>query len=400
MNKSLYATPVQQALTSLESAYLCAQNGAHGLLFASQMQQLQRGQQDLSYLIPSNASVLRVNDKSIAKPSEQYPHHSWNPQKMRASKDCSNPNVDLILGHVARDNFLPHRQQASVQNRHDVTTFSDKSTSSNDTGPLMACGSENEKREAPVEGQSADLNCVKAMKVRRDSHPLIKSSNSLEENFDSSPRHDYRKIIPKSSTKVGLFSNEPISHKRKFKEEQQVRTNSQEYDSETSGKTSTNDSVDSEEAPDKKSAPLSQEKTGRWSPEEHNMFLNGLETFGKKWTRIALYIGTRTAMQVRTHAQKYFQKLKKSCDEKSATRGSIVNESATRLSKTKPCDISSSQRFSIKRKRITNETTYSRSYSIETPIAEENSETTLSDTEHEVASLLAGMSKSKVGNWS
>jgi len=53
------------------------------------------------------------------------------------------------------------------------------------------------------------------------------------------------------------------------------------------------------------------ERTGRWLPEEHRLFLEGLERFGKKWTKISAYIGTRTAMQVRTHAQKYFQKLDK-----------------------------------------------------------------------------------------
>jgi len=51
--------------------------------------------------------------------------------------------------------------------------------------------------------------------------------------------------------------------------------------------------------------------TGRWTREEHNMFLHGLETYGKEWKKIADLIKTRSVVQIRTHAQKYFQKVAK-----------------------------------------------------------------------------------------
>ena len=54
------------------------------------------------------------------------------------------------------------------------------------------------------------------------------------------------------------------------------------------------------------------EKVGRWSQEEHEVFVKGLETVGKQWKVIAGLIGTRTVVQVRTHAQKYFQKVERS----------------------------------------------------------------------------------------
>lgn len=41
------------------------------------------------------------------------------------------------------------------------------------------------------------------------------------------------------------------------------------------------------------------------------MFLEGLETYGKEWKKIADMIKTRTVVQIRTHAQKYFQKVAK-----------------------------------------------------------------------------------------
>jgi SHAQKYF class myb-like DNA-binding protein len=53
------------------------------------------------------------------------------------------------------------------------------------------------------------------------------------------------------------------------------------------------------------------ENTGRWTSEEHNLFLQGLELHGKGWKKIAGLIKSRTVVQIRTHAQKYFQKLAK-----------------------------------------------------------------------------------------
>jgi SHAQKYF class myb-like DNA-binding protein len=53
------------------------------------------------------------------------------------------------------------------------------------------------------------------------------------------------------------------------------------------------------------------ENTGRWTAEEHRLFLQGLDEHGKGWKKIAALIKSRTVVQIRTHAQKYFQKLAK-----------------------------------------------------------------------------------------
>jgi SHAQKYF class myb-like DNA-binding protein len=53
------------------------------------------------------------------------------------------------------------------------------------------------------------------------------------------------------------------------------------------------------------------ENTGRWTAEEHRLFLQGLDQHGKGWKKIASLIKSRTVVQIRTHAQKYFQKLAK-----------------------------------------------------------------------------------------
>ena len=51
---------------------------------------------------------------------------------------------------------------------------------------------------------------------------------------------------------------------------------------------------------------------GRWTREEHSMFVKGLELHGKGWKKIAELVKTRTVVQIRTHAQKYFLKVSKS----------------------------------------------------------------------------------------
>jgi len=55
--------------------------------------------------------------------------------------------------------------------------------------------------------------------------------------------------------------------------------------------------------------------SGRWSTEEHNRFLLGMDLYGKKWTKVAEFVRTRSTVQVRSHAQKHFQKVGKNGPE-------------------------------------------------------------------------------------
>ena len=50
--------------------------------------------------------------------------------------------------------------------------------------------------------------------------------------------------------------------------------------------------------------------SGRWHLSEHKRFLEAIIKFGNDWKKVEKYIGTRTSSQARSHAQKFFIKLK------------------------------------------------------------------------------------------
>ena len=49
---------------------------------------------------------------------------------------------------------------------------------------------------------------------------------------------------------------------------------------------------------------------GRWHLSEHKKFLEAIIKYGNDWKEVEKYIGTRTSSQARSHAQKFFIKLK------------------------------------------------------------------------------------------
>ena len=55
---------------------------------------------------------------------------------------------------------------------------------------------------------------------------------------------------------------------------------------------------------------------GRWTKEEHDKFLDGIVQYGINWKKVKTLISSRTSIQVRSHAQKFFRKLKMCKDEK------------------------------------------------------------------------------------
>lgn len=49
----------------------------------------------------------------------------------------------------------------------------------------------------------------------------------------------------------------------------------------------------------------------KWSDDEHRMFLEGMKLYGRSWARVATHVQTKSTVQIRSHAQKYFNRLKR-----------------------------------------------------------------------------------------
>ena len=77
-----------------------------------------------------------------------------------------------------------------------------------------------------------------------------------------------------------------------------------------------------------------QMSTGRWTKEEHEMFLRAIELRPFiSWITVAQMVKTRDARQVRTHAQKHFKKLKQ---QSASFRAKYMPERTHKLSDCPP----------------------------------------------------------------
>ena len=57
--------------------------------------------------------------------------------------------------------------------------------------------------------------------------------------------------------------------------------------------------------------PSAELNEGRWTEEEHSKFLKGILEYGNEWKMVQKIIKTRSSTQARSHAQKFFLKIKK-----------------------------------------------------------------------------------------
>jgi SHAQKYF class myb-like DNA-binding protein len=51
---------------------------------------------------------------------------------------------------------------------------------------------------------------------------------------------------------------------------------------------------------------------GRWQPDEHKRFIEAIFKYGNEWKAVQKHVGTRSSTQARSHAQKFFVKIKNS----------------------------------------------------------------------------------------
>lgn len=74
---------------------------------------------------------------------------------------------------------------------------------------------------------------------------------------------------------------------------------------------------------------------GRWTEREHLLFLEGIMLYQNEWKNVQNHIKTRSATQARSHAQKFFIKMRKEllkkCSSLNEIKDSICNEFSKQL---------------------------------------------------------------------
>lgn len=81
--------------------------------------------------------------------------------------------------------------------------------------------------------------------------------------------------------------------------------------------------------------------SGRWTQEEHLKFIDGILEYGNEWKKVQSLIKTRSSTQARSHAQKFFLRIKKNLNITDIPSGHNENHSSSPAS-------SSQDNFSIK----------------------------------------------------
>ena len=74
--------------------------------------------------------------------------------------------------------------------------------------------------------------------------------------------------------------------------------------------------------------PQNKKTFGRWTKEEHQRFIDGLKLYGKNWKKVEEHVSTRNGAQIRSHAQKFFNRLDKELRKKDMQGDSMSDADA------------------------------------------------------------------------
>ena len=97
--------------------------------------------------------------------------------------------------------------------------------------------------------------------------------------------------------------------------------------------------------------------TGRWTDEEHELFLEGLRMYEKDWELIQQHVKSRGIANIRAHGQKFFEKLIKivesndTVDEKTKSYHEILSKKVHKSQRWKrpQAEIKDSKLFEIQK---------------------------------------------------
>ena len=168
-----------------------------------------------------------------------------------------------------------------------------------------------------------ELRNKRSLFITHHSKPVL-NSNSSKENNESSPKQliKFKKKIKfkfhvVNHNKIQEIINDKIIINNNTDSNNQISCNDNNSNSNIfNGDENNNSNIinSNSNTPIKKHKILnnknSKYSSGRWNLDEHKKFIEAIIKYGNDWKEVQKYIGTRSSSQARSHAQKFFIKLK------------------------------------------------------------------------------------------
>ena len=171
--------------------------------------------------------------------------------------------------------------------------------SSNETSSIEPKNSENQNTQYQTLSKSSSLSA-----------PPITPKKPTNYFGNSNNNDNYKKIIPMKKIFFHLYRVNFKSYKKeKGKNSSQ---NKKENNSKKNGNVNLKHKQKHISSKNNNAYNNNNYFAGRWKSDEHQRFIDAIIKYGNNWRQVQKYVGTRSSTQTRSHAQKFFEKLKRS----------------------------------------------------------------------------------------
>ena len=148
----------------------------------------------------------------------------------------------------------------------------------------------------------------KSLTISEDEKPKAfenfqKSSKGLNEFFNKNNNYRNNQLFKTEENNIDNFNS-----KEQLQYGNNLEYNISDKDNENDNENDNNDSIDFIENNTNSNAKVF--RSGRWSDAEHKKFIEGILKYGNEWKKVQNIIKTRSSTQARSHAQKFFLRLK------------------------------------------------------------------------------------------
>ena len=171
--------------------------------------------------------------------------------------------------------------------------------SSNETSSIEPKNSENQNTQYQTLSKSSSLSA-----------PPITPKKPTNYFGNSNNNDNYKKIIPMKKIFFHLYRVNFKSYKKE--KGKNSSPNKKENNSKKNGNVNLKHKQKHISSKNNNAYNNNNYFAGRWKSDEHQRFIDAIIKYGNNWRQVQKYVGTRSSTQTRSHAQKFFEKLKRS----------------------------------------------------------------------------------------